>query len=849
MKRIFSFAAALCCAITTTLATPTQGALSGLFSVSAKQKVRFSQGNLQYQASTNTWKFAANQLEFIGSAQSGKISPTYDGWIDLFGWGTGDDPTKSSSSGADYTEWVDWGSNAISNGGNHADLWRTLSADEWAYLFNRGDTSLWGLATIGSVTGLILLPDNWESVKPAGITFNPSAKLMPWNGSESFVGTDGYTHNVLDAEQWETLEAAGAVFLPTALGRGGDVISFWGWGAYWTSTNLYTNAYNMGFSATSVCSGGPSSPHYGYSVRLAINKEPQPGDTIVVDGVKYRVYNPSTQVNVIKQDYTESTLVIPDSIEYAGRKYQVLQIYDNAFRNNTILTSVDIAAKIVCGCAFQGCTNLSELTLREGVETFYTGVFEGIAATTVTIPASLKDICKYRDYSPFANNKLTQIVVAEGNPYYVVGEDGALYNKEMTSICAFPYNYPQKFKEIPSTVKTIFEATFSQCSNIADTLILPESLEVAESAFHMAKGVKCIILNSNYAGINNVFQGSTSIEEVIIGKNVTQVGSLMFRNCSALRKITVYPETMPNWEYGTDSSWPSFSDHGGVFDECKVYIHCGQSATYAADVNKWANFTNLIDTLLYDVVPTAGANGSVAITGTTDCNEVHITATPDEHYEFDAWSNGLTTAEITLAVTSDTAVAATFKKAKYKIGFYKDADDAAAAVASTKLAGTTQYYQTDVTSVADIAKAKLTRPECSRFLGWTEDGSNLFDITSLSKTANVYPLWDMNPTFTVTFKDRTTDQVIGEPQTDLDCHDQAIAPTAEEGYYWEWESDAWMYIQDDIVIYGTKKSTPTAIDQVESGEPKVESRKILRDGQLFILRDGRTYNAQGVEVK
>ena len=44
----------------TALATPPQGALSGLFSVSATQQVRFSQGNLQYQASTQTWKFAAN---------------------------------------------------------------------------------------------------------------------------------------------------------------------------------------------------------------------------------------------------------------------------------------------------------------------------------------------------------------------------------------------------------------------------------------------------------------------------------------------------------------------------------------------------------------------------------------------------------------------------------------------------------------------------------------------------------------------------------------------------------------------------------------------------------------------
>lgn len=63
------------------------GAVDGLFSVSATKKVYFSKGNLQYQASTNTWRFATNQWDRIGSGNS-SISSSYSGWIDLFGWGT-----------------------------------------------------------------------------------------------------------------------------------------------------------------------------------------------------------------------------------------------------------------------------------------------------------------------------------------------------------------------------------------------------------------------------------------------------------------------------------------------------------------------------------------------------------------------------------------------------------------------------------------------------------------------------------------------------------------------------------------------------------------------------------------
>lgn len=68
---------------------------NGKFSVSPTQQVYFSKGNLQYQASTKTWRFAKHQWDFIGSSNK-NISPDYEGWIDLFGWGTGDNPTMSS---------------------------------------------------------------------------------------------------------------------------------------------------------------------------------------------------------------------------------------------------------------------------------------------------------------------------------------------------------------------------------------------------------------------------------------------------------------------------------------------------------------------------------------------------------------------------------------------------------------------------------------------------------------------------------------------------------------------------------------------------------------------------------
>lgn len=48
-----------------------EGAISGLFSVSEVQQVFFSKSNLQYRASTKTWRFAENQWDFVGYANLG----------------------------------------------------------------------------------------------------------------------------------------------------------------------------------------------------------------------------------------------------------------------------------------------------------------------------------------------------------------------------------------------------------------------------------------------------------------------------------------------------------------------------------------------------------------------------------------------------------------------------------------------------------------------------------------------------------------------------------------------------------------------------------------------------------
>jgi len=291
-----------------------EGAINGLFTTDAEGgKVYFSQGNLQYQASTDTWRFAENQYDFVGQANM-YISETNEGWIDLFGWATSGhahggicyQPWSTGMVGTQYQAYgsatanledqtgeADWGCNPISNGGNEANLWRTLTKDEWVYVFNTRYTASgirYAKATVNDVKGVILLPNSWD------------ASIYTLNGANTFTTT--YGANVISESDWSTLEAAGVVFLPAAGQREGQSPTAYsqtnstnGKGRYWSSTcHDPDDAYFVSIIDASLNPKSLQSRHVGHSVRLVkttytvtynIEAEPNPetGGTVQGDGV------------------------------------------------------------------------------------------------------------------------------------------------------------------------------------------------------------------------------------------------------------------------------------------------------------------------------------------------------------------------------------------------------------------------------------------------------------------------------------------------------------------------------------------------------------------------------------
>jgi hypothetical protein len=241
----------------------------GVFSVSYDKQVTFSQGNLQYTQSTNTWSFASAQWEMIGTANvtGGSVGsdPTYgdskEGTaladkVDLFGWSTSATNFGVSTS----TDWengysgsfIDWGTNKIGN--DAPNTWRTLTYNEWRYLLKTrpNASSLCGVAQVNGVNGLILLPDNW--VCPSDITFK--------SGFHSNNGVDYYAaYQTFTAAEWSKLEKSGAVFLPASGYRYGSILNYVHYsGRYWSATE-----YDSDLAGCPYFSSGGAYMYEGYT--------------------------------------------------------------------------------------------------------------------------------------------------------------------------------------------------------------------------------------------------------------------------------------------------------------------------------------------------------------------------------------------------------------------------------------------------------------------------------------------------------------------------------------------------------------------------------------------------------
>ena len=317
-------------------------ALKGEFTVSAEgKKVYFSQGNLVATIDASgvptAWKFAAHQYDCLGEDGANQTIGVATGDVDLFGWSTSTNGGTSttdnygistSEKSSDYSgDFYDWGK-AVGDG----NTWRTLSKDEWTYLFSNHSYK-W--ASVNGVVGYVIAPDG-------------------------FSGTlaDTYADDA-------ALAANNLVFLPAAGWRNGSYVNDVGdCGCYWSSTadDEYL-AYAVGLYSGNVSPDGCNGRNYGCSVRLITECS--------VDHL------PFVAVESVSLDKTELSLEVGATETLTATVHP-----DNATKKDVIWTSSDPAVATV--------DEEGKVTaVAEGTATI-TAISDGLytATCTVTVKAS-----------------------------------------------------------------------------------------------------------------------------------------------------------------------------------------------------------------------------------------------------------------------------------------------------------------------------------------------------------------------------------------------------------------------------------------------------------------------------
>ena len=205
--------------------------------------------------------------------------------------------------------------------------------------------------------------------------------------------------------------------------------------------------------------------------------------------------------------YNLTNLVIPSTVTYEGKVYNVTRIGFDAFNQCDKLTFVDIpsSVKTIGVGAFNFCSSLTSITLKEGLEHIEWNAFEDCRSLeNITFPNSLKTIGNYAFSNTLWYKNHPNGAVYAGNVFYKykgdIPQNTSFVIKEGTvSISPYAFvkeNYHEDYSlvsvSIPNSVEVIGEGAFYRCRALT-SIVIPAGVTTIETlAFHYCKALKSV---------------------------------------------------------------------------------------------------------------------------------------------------------------------------------------------------------------------------------------------------------------------------------------------------------------------------------------------------------------------
>ncbi|MDO4544191.1 MAG: leucine-rich repeat protein [Clostridia bacterium] len=173
-----------------------------------------------------------------------------------------------------------------------------------------------------------------------------------------------------------------------------------------------------------------------------------------------------------------TTLTIGDGVESVG---------DYAFWYCQVLTSLRMGSgvKTIGAYAFSNCQWLESLTLSESLTSIGSYAFESTKLIGIDIPKNVSSI----EGAPFpACHKMTEIRVAEDNPYYKA-VDGVLFSKDGKTLVQYPAGSPKVNYSVPVGTERIGAGAFYWSPTLQNVAIPEGVVSIGEYAFFSCMGI------------------------------------------------------------------------------------------------------------------------------------------------------------------------------------------------------------------------------------------------------------------------------------------------------------------------------------------------------------------------
>lgn len=184
-------------------------------------------------------------------------------------------------------------------------------------------------------------------------------------------------------------------------------------------------------------------------------------------------YNKETRTAVVcgVEDKFCEQIVIPSTVEYYGKKYDVVAIKEHAFQECLKLTSVTIPNGVTAigGSAFSGCSSLTSITIPDSV--------------TEIDGSAFLDCSSLREFKGKFSADNGRCLIKDGELIAYASASGEVYAipKSVTEIggCAFYSCSRLTNVTIPNGVTEIKISAFSGCSSLT-SITIPDSITAIE---------------------------------------------------------------------------------------------------------------------------------------------------------------------------------------------------------------------------------------------------------------------------------------------------------------------------------------------------------------------------------